>query len=59
MDTFVARLLQPALLILAIVVAALILLTLTVAVNVTLGAGHDVEPLVGPFRWQPTDSFSA
>ena len=59
MDNFVARLPQPALLVLATLVAALIVLTITVAVNVTLGAGHDVEPLVGPFRWQPTDSFSA
>ena len=52
METVVTRLLQPATLALAMVIATLVVLALTLALSVALGGSHDIEPLLGPFRWQ-------
>jgi hypothetical protein len=59
MNTLKARFLQPAPLAFATLIAALSVFMLTLALSAAFGASHDVEPLVGPFRWQPTDSFMA
>ncbi len=59
MDTFVARFLQPTPLAFATVVAALIVLVIALLLSAGLGGSHDVEPLLGPFRWQPVDQFIA
>jgi hypothetical protein len=37
---------------LAVLVAALVLIAVSAAV-VAVGAGHDAQPLLAPFRWQP------
>jgi len=59
MDTLVARFLRPAPLAVATLIAALIVLALTLVLSAGLGGGHDVEPLLGPFRWWPADAFVA
>ena len=53
METAVARLLQPATLASAIVIATLIGFVLAMALGGVPGGSHEVELLLGPFRWQP------
>ena len=59
MDTPFARLIQPTRLATITLVAALIVLLLGLVLSAVLGGSHDLEPLVGPFRWQPAGASIA
>jgi hypothetical protein len=58
MDTFVARFSQPSRLFFAVVLALVVLL-IALWLSAAIGGSHDVDPLIGPFRWQPTEAFVA